>query len=118
MVGRDDDTGFLVVLTTVESPEQGRTLVRRLVDQRVIACGTVLGGATSIYRWQGAVEEASETQVLLKTRRDRWTELQAAVTAAHPYDVPELLALPVAHGLGAYLDWLALEATGKGEASA
>ncbi len=108
----------IVVLTTLPNTDEAKAFVRRLVEQRVVACGTVLGGATSVYRWQGAIEEAEEAQVVLKTRRDRWEALQAAVLAAHPYDVPELLALPVETGLGAYLAWVAAEATADGEEQA
>ncbi|UCF41365.1 MAG: divalent-cation tolerance protein CutA [Gemmatimonadota bacterium] len=101
----------IVVLTTLPTAAEAKAFVRRLVEQRVVACGTVLGDVTSIYRWQGAIEEAGETQVILKTRQDRWDALQAAVQASHPYDVPELLAVPVASGLGAYLEWVATETT-------
>lgn len=100
----------IIVLTTLPSPDAARTFVRRMVETRVAACGTVLPNATSVYWWEGALEEASEVQVILKTRRDRWEALQAAVQQHHPNDVPELLALPVIEGLPAYLDWVATEA--------
>ena len=100
---------FVVALTTLKDPEQARDLVRRLVDQRLIACGTVWPRASSVYRWQGKVTEEEETVVLLKTTRSRWDALQAAVAAQHPYEVPELLALPVTAGLERYLDWVASE---------
>lgn len=99
----------LVALTTLEDLEQARTLVRRLVDDRLVACGTVLPGGTSIYRWEGAVTTASEAVVLLKTTRARWAALVAAITRHHPYRVPELLALPVTAGLEPYVAWLAAE---------
>jgi periplasmic divalent cation tolerance protein len=102
-------TGALLVLTTVSSADDARTLVRSLVDDRLVACGTVLPGAQSIYRWQGAVTEEAEVVVLLKTDARRWDALSAAVNARHPYDVPELLAVPVERGLDAYLTWLAAE---------
>jgi len=111
-----DAISHIVVLTTLPDEEQARSLVRRLVEERVVACGTVLGRVTSVYRWKGAIEEAAEVQVLLKTRRDLWERLEAAVQAAHPYDVPELLALPVEAGLGTYLEWVS-EETDQGGAS-
>lgn len=103
----------IVVLTTLPTPSEAKAFVRRLVEERVVACGTVLGEVTSVYRWEGAVEETGETQVILKTRRDRWEQLEAVVRSAHPYDVPELLALPVESGLGAYLEWVAAETTAQ-----
>ncbi|MGD2135833.1 MAG: divalent-cation tolerance protein CutA [Gemmatimonadales bacterium] len=109
-----DDRGTLVVLTTLPSEQEARAFVRRLVEDRVVACGTVLGAVTSIYRWHGTVEEAAETQVLLKTRRERWNALVGAARESHPYDVPELLALPVDAGLPAYLDWVRTETSAEG----
>lgn len=81
-------------------------MVRRLVEHRLAACGTVFPTGISVYRWDGKIEETAEAQVLLKTRRDRWPDLETAVREHHPYKVPELLALPVAAGLAGYLDWL------------
>ena len=98
----------LVVLTTVGSRETARSLIRGLVDDGLVACGTMLD-ATSIFRWEGAVSEESEVLVVLKTRRERWTGLVSAVERRHPYEVPELLALPVEAGLPAYLAWVKRE---------
>ena len=97
----------LVVLTTLSTPEAAHDLVRELVAARLVACGTVVPGATSIYRWRDAITTDAETLVLLKTVQARWDALVAAVERLHPYDVPELLALPVGAGLPAYLAWLA-----------
>jgi len=99
----------LVVLTTLSTPEAACDLVRELVAARLVACGTVVPGATSIYRWHDAVTTDAEALVLLKTVQARWDALVAAVERLHPYDVPELLALPVGAGLPAYLAWLATE---------
>jgi periplasmic divalent cation tolerance protein len=109
-----DESDTLVVLTTLPSDGEAQALVRRLVEDRLVACGSVLGPVSSVYRWEGRVEEASETQVLLKTRRGRWPALLAAVEALHPYDVPELLAVPVALGLPAYVDWIGNETAEEG----
>ncbi|HXF96435.1 MAG TPA: divalent-cation tolerance protein CutA [Gemmatimonadales bacterium] len=99
----------LVVLTTLGDPEQARTLIRELVEARLVACGTVLPGATSVYRWEGTVTQEPEVVVLLKTDASRWEELVTAVNQRHPYQVPELLALPVERGLERYLSWVASE---------
>jgi periplasmic divalent cation tolerance protein len=99
----------LVVLTTVANESDARALVTALLADRLVACGTFLPGARSIYRWEGTVREEAEVVVLLKTEQSQWDALCAAVRARHPYAVPELLALPVAHGLEPYLDWLAGE---------
>jgi len=99
----------LLALTTTPSQETAAKLVHALVERRLIACGTMLTGATSIYRWRGAVETAGETVILMKTTAARWPELKAELPKLHPYDVPELLALPVADGYAPYLDWLSAE---------
>lgn len=96
----------LVVLTTVSSEEAARTLVQGLVGDRLIACGTIFGPARSIYRWEGRVTEDVETVIIMKTHGDRWDALRTAIEDRHPYDVPELLALPVSSGLDAYLNWV------------
>ena len=108
-VGKVAASDYVVVLTTLDSAAEARRLVRRLVDQRLVACGTVLPGATSVYRWRGEVTEEDEVVVLLKTMRSRWDALRAAVAEHHPYEVPELLALPVGAGLERYLAWVAEE---------
>ncbi len=105
----------ITALTTAPSAEAAKRLVRTLVEQRVIACGTVLPGAVSIYRWQGAVAEEEEVVVLLKTTAERWAELAAALPGLHPYDVPELLALPVVDGHPPYLEWVRAETGSSGK---
>jgi periplasmic divalent cation tolerance protein len=99
----------LVVLTTLGDADAARAFVAALVQARVIACGTLLPGATSIYRWEGELKEEAEVVVLLKTDAARWNDLCAAVRERHPYQVPELLALPVTQGLDLYLSWLTSE---------
>src|SRR6058998_414953 len=102
----------LVVLTTLANDDDARALVTALLADRLIACGTLLPGARSIYRWEGAVTEESEVVVLLKTDAGKWDALCAAVGERHPYEVPELLALTVGRGLQPYLAWLAGEVVG------
>lgn len=99
----------LVAITALGNEADARALVTALVQDRIIACGTLLSGARSIYRWEGSVREESEVVVLLKTDAAKWDALRVAVERHHPYDVPELLALPVTHGLERYLSWLASE---------
>ncbi len=104
-----NETPYIVALTTVSDETAARRLVRGLVEDRVIACGTILPHGRSIYRWEGEITEESEVVVLMKTHRNRWPDLQRSVTERHPYDLPELLALPVASGMQGYLDWVTTE---------
>jgi periplasmic divalent cation tolerance protein len=98
-----------VVLTTLGSAKDAQVFVRALIDRRLVACGTIVPNAHSIYRWEGKIADEQEAIVLLKTRREKWAELQDAVRTLHAYKVPELLVLAVSDGLPAYLDWVASE---------
>jgi len=98
-----------VVLVSTPGAEAGRELARALVEERLAACGSVVPAVTSVYRWQGAVEEEEEALVVLKTAADRVEALTRRTRELHPYEVPEILALPVAAGNRAYLEWVVEE---------
>jgi periplasmic divalent cation tolerance protein len=102
-------TDATVILTTLASEEEAVALVRALLDRRAIACGTILPGARSFYRWEGQVADEREVVVLLKSTLERVADLEAAFSELHPYKVPELLALPVHAGLERYLRWIDTE---------
>ena len=99
----------LVVLTTLGDRSQAVAFVRNLVADRLVACGTVLDDAVSIYRWKDDITEEREVLVILKTTSARWDSLQDTIAERHPYDIPELLALPIRAGLEPYLRWLTAE---------
>ncbi len=103
-----------VVLTTVASRDDASGLVRTLVGERHAACGNILPEVTSVYWWEGAVQSAGEVLVLLKTARSQTPILLARAREIHPYDVPELIVLPVETGDAAYLEWVVREASGGG----
>jgi periplasmic divalent cation tolerance protein len=99
----------IVVLTTVSSEDEAVRLVRTLLERRLIACGTLVPGARSLYRWQGKISDEREILLLLKTRSARVEALQEAFRELHPYKVPELLAMSVDTGLEKYLEWINTE---------
>lgn len=99
----------LLVLTNVPDEATAHRMARLLVEGHVAACVNMLAGVRSVYQWQGAVEEAAEVTLLIKTTQARYAELEAAIKAAHPYDVPEIIALPIAAGLPKYLEWVVSE---------
>ena len=99
-------TDAVVVLTTITNDEEAVTLIRELLERRLIACGTVFGGARSIYRWEGKIADEQESVLLLKTRSGCVEGLRRAFAELHPYKVPELLAMPVTGGLDRYLGWI------------
>lgn len=99
----------LVVLSTAPDLASARTLARALVEQRLAACVQLGPGLTSVYRWQGAIEEASEVALAIKTVRARLPELERELARLHPYAVPELVALAPVHVGAAYREWLIAE---------
>ena len=103
------DTGCVQVVVAVDSEENAERIATVLVDERLAACVQTVGPITSRYRWQGAVETARELLLVAKTREDRVPALTDRVVELHPYDVPEITALPVMGGLDSYLDWIRAE---------
>ena len=99
-------TGPLVALSTVATAEDAERIARSLVEQGVAACVNVVPGMVSFYRWQGRLERDAEVLLIIKTRGERFEDLKAALLAEHPYEVPELVALPIAAGHDRYLEWL------------
>ena len=102
-----------VVLMTAPDAEIAASVARALVDERLIVCANVLPGVTSIYRWQGAVHADAEVLVVMKTREALVPRLVERAAELHPYEVPELLALPVMDGLPAYCRWV-MDETAQG----
>ena len=96
----------LLLLTNLPDAASAKTLAAHLVEHRLAACVNELAPCHSVYRWQGAVETATEVPLLIKTTRERYDAVEAAVRELHPYDVPELIALPVDIGLPEYLAWV------------
>ena len=101
----------LIVLTTVGDRETALKIARHLIDRRLAACVNVLAPCTSVYRWQGKTEEAQEIPLLIKTRGEAYPQVEAAIRQVHPYELPEIIAVPVQRGLPAYLQWVASETT-------
>lgn len=99
----------LLVITNCPDAAVAEDIARHLVENQLAACVNILAPCRSIYRWQGSVETAAEVPLLIKTRRERYPALEAAIRAQHPYEVPEIIALPIGQGLPAYLDWVASE---------
>jgi periplasmic divalent cation tolerance protein len=99
----------LVVLCTCPDEPTAERIARALVSERLAACVNRLPGIRSVYRWRGDVQDEPEVLMLIKTTRDRYQALEMRLKTLHPYDLPEIIALPVTIGLDAYLDWVAGE---------
>ena len=101
----------LLVLTNLPDRATAEKLAEALIQKRVAACVNILAPCRSVYRWKGAVQHAEEYPVLIKTTRERYAALEAAIREVHPYELPEIVAVPIERGLPAYLDWVATETT-------
>lgn len=99
----------LLVLTNLPDREAALKLANALIEQKAAACVNVLGACTSVYRWEGKVENAEEIPLLIKTTAARYAALEALIRRLHPYELPEIIAVPVARGLPGYLQWVADE---------
>lgn len=109
-----DSSDVVLVMTTVSSSADADSLVRALLAERLIACGTILPTARSLYHWEGEIAEEPEVVLLLKTQAARLDALGEAFAELHPYEVPELLVFPTHAGLEGYLGWVRDEADGGG----
>ncbi len=107
-------TEMLLVFTSFAREEDAARVVRTLVEERLIACGNLLPGARSLYRWKGAIADEREVVVLMKSRKQDWSALVSRLHELHPYETPECVALRVAAGAPKYMAWLeaALEPEG------
>jgi len=99
--------GPVVVLSAVGAPPDAQRIARALVEERVAACVNIVPGITSIYRWKGAVEQEAELLLVIKTTGERVEQLKARLLQLHPYELPEVVVIPIGGGHGAYLEWIA-----------
>lgn len=99
----------LLILTNLPDQASAQAMAESLVADRLAACVNILAPCRSVYRWQGAIESAEETPLLIKTTAARYAALEAAIRASHPYELPEIIAVTVARGLPEYLMWVATE---------
>ena len=100
---------ILLVITNLPDAPSAEKLARQLIEERAAACVNQLAPCTSTYHWQGSIETATEVPLLIKTTRTAYPRLEKLIRAAHPYELPEIIAVPVTTGLPAYLDWVSQE---------
>jgi periplasmic divalent cation tolerance protein len=99
----------LLILTNLPDEASAQTLATALVTERLAACVSILPACRSVYRWRGELERVEEIPVLIKTTTTRYAALEEAICACHPYELPEIIAVPVAYGLPGYLAWVVTE---------
>lgn len=99
----------LLVITNLPDQKAAEKLADLLIERRLAACVNIMSPCRSVYRWLGAVESAKEVPMLIKTTEERYPALEQAIRASHPYELPEIIAVPIVLGLPAYLSWVASE---------
>ena len=97
---------YVQISTTTATKEQAEKIVQHLVETKITACVQINGPITSIYRWKGKVENAQEWLCLIKTREDLFDKVEAAIKSQHPYETPEIIAVPIVKGSKEYLNWI------------
>ncbi len=102
-------TDCLQIVTTVEHREDAERIARTLIEERLAACCQISGPVTSVYRWRGKIETTQEWRCTIKTRADLYPRVEQAIRRLHPYEVPEIVATPIAAGSDDYLKWVAEE---------
>jgi periplasmic divalent cation tolerance protein len=100
---------YIQITTTTETKEQAQTIAEYLVMEKLAACVQITGPITSIYRWKGKIENAREWLCLIKTRDELYNKVEAAIKSRHPYETPEIIAVPIVQGSTDYLSWLKSE---------
>jgi periplasmic divalent cation tolerance protein len=97
---------YIVCLVTIDDPAKAANIARILVEKHLAACVNIIPEIQSIYSWKGQICDEKERLMIIKTRRTLFNELQAAVKELHPYEVPEIIAVDIQHGLPEYLQWI------------
>jgi len=100
------ETRYVQIVTTIDKKEAAETIAKTLVEMKLAACVQILGPIISTYRWQGKVESAEEWQCLIKSRSDRYCDIEGVINALHPYDLPEVIMMPIIGGRATYLAWI------------
>jgi periplasmic divalent cation tolerance protein len=101
----------LLVLTNLPDRASAERIGDLLIEKKLAACVNILAPCRSVYRWKGAVQHDEEHPLLVKTTTERYAELERAIRGAHPYELPEIIAVPIEHGLPEYLEWVSAETT-------
>ena len=114
----NETTETLLVISNLPDEDSAKRLAEYLVSNGLAACVNIQAPCKSVYRWQGKVEQANEIPVLIKTTAKSYSALETAIWEAHPYDIPEIIAVPIVAGLPAYLQWVQSETDGSGPTSA
>lgn len=108
-------SSYVVVFMTASDKKEASKIVRRLLNERLIACANIVGPVSSFFWWEGKIDEANEFLVIMKSRKELFKGLSEKVKEIHSYEVPEVLELPITEGLPSYLEWMSASLYGEGD---
>lgn len=97
---------YQIILCTSPDKESAEKIAHQLINDKIAACINILPGLTSIFRWQGKIETEQEHLLLIKTRKDRYQAVEKSIQTNHPYEIPEIIAIPIEKGLAEYMQWI------------
>ena len=97
---------YIVIFITAKDKEEANTIANKLLEDKLIACANIVESVKSLFWWDGKIDNANETLLILKTRKDLFEKIVTAVKTVHSYDVPEIIALPIVEGNKDYLEWI------------
>ncbi|MCP2604981.1 divalent-cation tolerance protein CutA [Candidatus Aminicenantes bacterium AH-873-B07] len=101
--------GYILILTTINKEDDAYKIANKLVEERLAACITVLPLGTSYYWWKGKIDKEKEYVLLIKTKKDKYQKVEERLRDLHPYEVPEIISIPIIKGFKEYLNWIDLE---------
>ena len=96
----------IIVLTTLPGMDEAKALARELTSSKLAACVNIMPRMTSVYEWKGESQEGEEHLLIIKTRKERYAQIERRISDTHPYELPEIIATPITHGLPGYLNWI------------
>jgi len=99
-------TGYILILSTCPDPDVAGDIAQALVAARLAACVNIVSGVSSRFHWQGRIDQADEHLLIIKTTHERYSDVENKIRSMHPYELPEIISVPVAGGLMEYLDWI------------
>ena len=106
-------TSIRIVFSTIDSEENARKMARHLVEEHLAACVNIVSNVSSVYKWEGVLEEEKECLLIIKTSENRLEELITRIVESHPYEVPDVVAFPIEKGYSSYLEWVISETRGS-----
>jgi len=97
---------FIIIFCTISSPDDAKKIAKEIVQKKLVACVNIIEGLTSIYEWKNKLCDEKECLMIMKTRNSLFSEIKKEISGLHPYEVPEIISVPISNGLESFLGWI------------